>query len=244
MVPVLAVTFDSCVVISLGHVVAVAPIAWAGFTASLSLLASRGFSAVFTVRLTVIKQSWLKNVACGEKLCCRFCLFKIRTASRSLPWGRWPSSGCLPTAILLPRVRPQAVQSGTLTAVGRQDSSVHCCGWATNVCAYAATETIFILSFCPAVVLFGSWNSPPASLHVLRGLGWSCAPWCLAAAQRFVLFLSLGAQQHLLVNWGHCTLKDTFLAFSENVLMFQPCLALVILCQNFTFARALMSFPL
>lgn len=34
MVPVLAVTFDSCVVISLGHVVAVAPIARAGFTAS------------------------------------------------------------------------------------------------------------------------------------------------------------------------------------------------------------------
>lgn len=190
-----------------------------GWFYSLSLLASRGFSAVFTVRLTVIKQSWLKNVACGEKLCCRFCLFKIRTASRSLPWGRWPSSGCLPTAILLPRVRPQAVQSGTLTAVGRQDSSVHCCGWATNV-RLCRDRNHFYSLFLSCCCSLWQFELSTRLLSNAQRFGLSMCPLvprgCSALCS---LSLFLGAQQHLLVNWGHCTLKETFLAFSENLLV-------------------------
>lgn len=40
------------------------------------------------------------NSVWWETHCC-FCLFKISMASPLLPWGRWPSLGCLPTAMLL-----------------------------------------------------------------------------------------------------------------------------------------------
>lgn len=115
-----------------------------GWRCSRSLFASRGFSAVFTVLLTAIKRSWLENVAFGEKLCCRFCLFKIRVACRSPPLSGLHRAPCqLPCCCQGFAHKPFSLGPWLLSA-GRTAVCIAVDEW--QACAYAATKPIFILS--------------------------------------------------------------------------------------------------